>query len=872
MRDLLSYVRRPSRYIGPEPNASVKQHDSVRLKAVLVYPDMYEIGMANLGLRILYERINDLPYALAERAYLPGDDMESIMRRHGEKLSTMETDTPLDQFDIIGITLQTELNYVNALHVLRLSGLEHRSADRERPFPLVIGGGSCAFNPEPVADFFDAFVIGDGEEAAIEIVDSVIECKKKGLSKTACLDMLSHIEGVYVPSLYKQATDDYGRFKAVVPDNASPGRVRRRILPDINGVVLRRPIIPFIRPVHDRLVVEIARGCTRGCRFCQAGMIYRPVREKDMNTVLKEIRDNVALSGFSDISLLSLSAGDYTMISPLLRAFMSEFSGDRCSVSLPSLRTDSVTGPLLEQIRQVRKTGFTVAIEAGTQRMRDVINKNITEDGIIASVGLAARMGWQTIKLYFMLGLPFETDDDVAGMGELINRVHDAVRKYSGKTRINASISAFIPKPHTPFQWSGMIAPEEFRRKLSIVKNAVRGKRVVIKHQMPEISVIEAVLARADRRIGPVIEEIARHGLTAGTAPDVPDAPLSSSRAEPHHTGEACNADDNSAYRNDLRVWLDAIASCGLSLPDLLGERDADQPLPWDHIDTLIPRSFLRQEYEKARGGLVTKDCFQSVCTDCGVCDFKRVEPRASAGSYAGTSPANGARGQHRERPHQWTTDVRVQYTKSGLMRFLGHLELIDFIMHALHRTGLPMAYTSGFHPKPVVSFSDPIPAGIESSAEYMDIKLYGDTDADEVLGALGTAGHDGLEFVGAASLPYGAIPVSVAIRAVHYELALDAIRSCTMSILGTAIDLLLDSERFMVPVSRKDREGELDIRPFIEVLNAERNGRLFMVIRKVNNRLIGAIDIIEKGLGIPYGDIISAPLKKVAVEFDHGR
>lgn len=857
MRELLSYVRRPARYIGPEPNAIVKQHNSVKLKTVLVYPDLYEVGIANLGLKILYELINDLPYALAERAYLPGSDMEEMMKRHAAKLSSIETDTPLDEFDIIGITLQTELNYANALRVMKLSGLEARSGKRKKLFPLVLGGGSCAFSPEPVADFFDAFVIGDGEEAIKEIIDIVIQCKDQGLSRESCLNMLSSVKGVYVPSLYKQVIDGQDTFKGIVPYGKSTPGVKRRILPGINSSALKHALIPFLKPVHDRLVVEIARGCTKGCRFCQAGMIYRPVREKDMDTVLKEIKQNIDVSGFSDISLLSLSAGDYTRILPLLKAFMSEFIDDRCSLSLPSLRIDSVADSMLEQIKQVRKTGFTVAIEAGTQRMRNIINKNITEEEILASVELAAKKGWQTIKLYFMLGLPLETDDDVTGMGELIKRIHAAVRKNNRKTRINASISAFIPKPHTPFQWAEMITPGEFRRRLYRVKDIVRKTGVVIKHQTPEISVIEAVLARADRRMGPVIEDVLAHELkstaTSGISPEE----------------ETRKPVDDPSSGFDYQVWLDALKSHGLSLSDLIRERTADESLPWDHIDTFIPKSFLRQEYEKSRSQLLTEDCFQAVCTDCGVCDFKYIEPVASKEPMQKTPGAQKAIKGPEEEPNQWTTNVRVHYAKSGLIRFLGHLELMDFLMHAIHRAKLPLAYTSGFHPKPIVSFSDPIPVGIESSAEYIDIKLYGNIDAGKVLEALKKYGHQGLEFMNVTLLPYGARPAGIAVKAVHYELMLDAVSSCSMSVLRSAIDLFLSSKIFMVSLNQKKKTGEFDIRPFIEALGIDRTGKLFMVIKRVDNRLIGPVDIIEKGLGILYHDIINAPLKKVGVEFE---
>ncbi len=840
MRELLQYVKRPGRYIGPEPNAVVKLHDSVKLKIALVYPDLYEIGISNLGLRILYGLINDLPYALAERAYMPGKDMEAAMERHAVTLSTIESDTPLDQFDIIGITLQTELNFPNALHVIGLSGLKPYSRERTDTFPLVIGGGSCAFSPEPVADFFDAFVIGDGEEAVRELIDTSIACREQGLLKQECLERIAHIEGVYVPCLYRQIQDTHGNFKGIMPVNKPARPLKRRILPGINNVVLKNSIVPLIKPVHDRLVVEIARGCTKGCRFCQAGMIYRPVREKNMGTILEEIKHNVDVSGFSDISLLSLSAGDYSHIHQLLKSFMSEFADDRCSLSLPSLRIDSVTSQMLEHIKQVRKTGFTVAIEAGTQRLRDAINKNIADEEIISSVELAAKMGWQTIKLYFMLGLPFETEDDVNGMAALIKRIYAAVRKHSKRTLVNASISAFIPKPHTPFQWAGMIAPEEYRKRLSIVKNSLKNTGVVIKQQLPEISIVEALLAKGDRRMARVIEEVVEHGFTIDSS----------------ETGI-----DYTAW---YKAWVDAVGNNGLSLPDLLQQRSHEDPFPWDHIDTLIPKSFLWQEYQESQHGSLTPDCFQAVCTDCGVCDFKRIEPVA-----AETEPPKIAVSVEQHDTERWSTVMRIQYTKAGLMRFLGHLELMDFLMHALHRSGLPLAYTAGFHPKPVVSFSDPLPLGIESSAEYMDVRLNGDMDPGKVMQALKKTEHRGLTFINAVSIPYGSKPVSSAIRAVHYELVLDAVNSCNMSVLSSAIDLLLSSEKFMIVSGHKDKTGELDIRPFIDVISIDVSGRLFMVIKRIQGRIIGPVDIMEKGLGIPYMDIIGAPLKKVKVDFN---
>lgn len=839
MRELLQYVRRPGRYIGPEPNAVVKPHRDVRFKAALVYPDLYEIGIANLGLRILYEMINALPFALAERAYHPGRDMEAVMVNRGAPLTTIESDTPLDRFDMIGITLQTELNFAPAVNILRLAGLPLRAQDRHAAFPLVIGGGSCAYNPEPVAEFFDALVIGDGEAVIRSLVDTMIACKEAGIPKQACLERLAGIRGVYVPGLYRQLQDASGGFQAIAPAGIGvPPRVSRAILPDINQAALNNTIVPMIKPVHDRLVVEIARGCTKGCRFCQAGMIYRPVREKNTEVVLREIDQNIRTTGFSDISLLSLSAGDYTHILPLLQTFMARFGDERCSISLPSLRIDSVTGQMLDRIRQVRKTGFTVAIEAGTQRLRDIINKNITEADILASVELAAAMGWQTIKLYFMLGLPFESEEDVNGMGQLIRRIHTAVRKHNRKTQINASISTFIPKPHTPFQWAAMITPEAFTAKLATIKACIRNTGVVLKHQPPDISVVEAILARGDRRMGPVIEAVVSRGTAA----------------------------DSSETGFDAQVWFDALKDKGFSHPDLLRQRSPGEPLPWDHLDTLIPKSFLLEEYQRAQSGTRTPDCFTEVCSDCGVCDFKTVEP---------VHAHNGLSQQpHHPQPQPqpapaWTSVVRVQYTKTGLIRFLGHLELIDFILHLLHASGLPMVYTRGFHPKPVVSFSDPLPVGIESVAEYIDIKLAGDAKPASILQALQGREHDGLRFVGVVPLPYGSKPVGSAIAAIHYEMPLAGIIGRSVPEFTAAADRVMQSGHCMVIPSNKTA-GEFDVRPYLQTLRVDAGGNLILCLRRVNNRIIGPLDILEKSLGIPYNEIMNAPLRKVKVDFEH--
>ncbi len=837
MRELLPFLRKPSRYIGPESNAVVKRHDSVKIKVVLVYPDLYEVGLPNLGLKILYQVINELPYALAERAYLPAWDMQALLKKHCVRLASIETDTPLDRFDIIGITLQTELNYINIPNLLKLAGLNLYSKDRALPYPLIIAGGSCAFNPEPVSPFFDAIIVGDGEDVIKEIIDAFAISKDRNQSKDECLEMLADIQGVYVPALYKQVYDEKGTFKGIVPVNQSSKKIKRRIVSDINKSTIKRTIIPYIKPIHDRLIIEIARGCTKGCRFCQAGMIYRPVREKDAEVVIREIQENVQSSGYSDISLLSLSAGNYSNLMPLLKAFMQIYKDDRCSISLPSLRTNTVTMEMLEEIKKVRKSGFTVAPEAGTQRLRDIINKGITEQDILTSVEIASKLGWQTIKLYFMIGLPYETDEDIKGLGELLLKIHDIVRKQQKKTKINTSIAMFIPKPHTAFQWSGIISIDEYRRRLGLIRQLIKKTDVSIKWQAPEVSHIEAILSAGDRRLAGVIEKVSGNE-------EIYDG-----------TGESIN----------YNLWVNEISKQGFNIEEFIGERGLEEPLPWDHIDTYIPKFFLIDELIKSQKHALTPDCFQSTCYDCGVCDFRLIEPVVS--KILPFKPVD-----HNKKILQdavnWSTIIRIRYTKTGMLRFLSHLEFIDFLMRSIHRAGLPVAYTSGFHPKPRLSFCDPLQVGIESEAEYMDLNLYGEVKSEYVLQILKTVEYEGLRFLEVKILPYGSKPVNNMIRTIHYELLLETINSCNMSVLSTGIDLILKSDNFIITSGQKDKKKDIDVRQFIDRMFIDPSGKLVIVIKKVNNRIIGPIDILEKGLAIPYHEIINVPLKKVDVEF----
>jgi radical SAM family uncharacterized protein/radical SAM-linked protein len=697
LEDLLPLVRRPSRYLGTEINAVRKDWSEVRLRAALIFPDLYEIGMSHLGLHILYHVLNGLPWALADRAYCPDTDMERILRRETAALQGLESRRPLKDFDLLAITLPYELCYVNILTVLDLAGIPLWSEERQdRCWPLILGGGSGSVNAEPVADVFDAILVGDGEEAVVEIAELVSEWREGGGAKQEILEALARVEGVYVPAFYRPCYGDDGSFRSLDPVGPAAGVVRRRILPDLGRAPFPdRPLLPFMQIVHDRLGVEIARGCTRGCRFCQAGMIYRPVRERAPGEILSMVQKGLRATGWEELSLLSLSTGDYGCLLPLLGTLVDRYEEQHVAVSLPSLRVGTLTPDIMSQIRRVRKTGFTLAPEAGSERLRRVINKGITEQDLLDAAGQAYAIGWAGIKLYFMIGLPTETRDDVVAIAELARRVAAQGSRSSKRgPRVTASIGTFVPKPHTPFQWERQLTVEESRERLELIRSHLRGCAVQLKWHDPQLSFLEGVFSRGDRRLGRLLQAAWRHGARLDAWSD---------HAQPD-------------------LYRKAALEENLDLGRYLAARESGSPLAWGHIATGVHPEFLTQERENAWKEAFTPDCRRGKCQACGVCDFKTLEPIVFAAGDCSIERATPA--APKKDDSLPVARYRLVFGKLGDARFFGHLEIVHAFHRAARRAGVPVAHSQGFHPMPRFSFGPPVPLGTESLAEPAEIRL----------------------------------------------------------------------------------------------------------------------------------------------------
>jgi len=614
LNDLLPYVKKPGRYIGGEHNSVHKPWDSVRTHFLFAFPDVYDVGMSYLGLRILYHLINQRDDALCERTFAPWPDMESLMRHHGVPLYSLESFTSAASFDIIGFTLQYELNYTNVLNMLDLAGIPIRSSDRNETHPLIIAGGPAVYNPEPMADFIDAFVVGDGEEVIHEILDVVSE-NRRSTDRLTLLRYLAKIEGIYVPRFYRIQYSGLS-VSGFSADPGAPERIVPRRVKDLENVSFPdKVIVPLVETVHDRAMVELFRGCTRGCRFCQAGMVYRPVRQRKPETVRDQAISQLEATGYDEVSLMSLSSADYSAIEPLINLLLQECGRRQVAVSLPSLRVDSFSIDLANRLQELRRSGITFAPEAGTQRMRDIINKNVTEEDLMEAIGAAFANGWTTVKLYFMIGLPFETDDDVRGIAELAHKVIDRGRQViresggnPGRARVNVTVASFVPKPHTPFQWVKQDSRQEFRRKIDLLRRSIRSRAIKLSWNDPDISLLEAALSRGDRRVGKVIEAAWSSG---------------------------CRFDGWDELFEPEKWWR-AFEACGLD-PEQIGcaERDVDAVLPWDHISTGVSKSFLLAEFRRAERGEVTPDCRFSRCTGCGVCPSLGVSTVLSSGGDA---------------------------------------------------------------------------------------------------------------------------------------------------------------------------------------------------------------------------------------------
>ncbi len=810
----LSLVRKPSRYSGNEFNVVVKDHDTVRCKVLLTFPDLYEIGMSHLGLQILYHILNDRGDVVAERLYAPDTDLEEMLRDNNEPLFSLETRRAPKEFDVLAITLPYELCYTNILTILDLADIPFYTKDRTEEHPLVIGGGPGAFHPEPVADFFDGILLGDGEEAVLDIADLVIRAKEEGWTRTQMLEGLTQIAGMYVPCFFEPQYDDEDVFNGMTTTLDNYTEVRRRVLAGFDHQKPATPLVPVGKIIHDRLGIEIARGCTRGCRFCQAGMIYRPVRERTPEQILEIAEKGISTTGFEELAMLSLSTGDYSCLGPVLMKLMDTYAQKRVSVSMPSMRVGTLTEDIMTQIKRVRKTGFTVAPEAGTDRLREVINKGITEEDLMITCNSAFGLGWKLIKFYFMFGLPTETWDDIAAIADL---AHKGLKAGSGPGRkITVSAATFVPKPHTPFQWEPQLTVDEGFERIEFLRDKLKQKGLQLRWGDPRQSFLEGVFSRGDRKLSKLIVQAWTDGARLDSW--------------------------NEHFR--LSDWRDAAKIVGIDLERYMARREFGSPLPWDHLHCGVDTAFLRDEYEKGLKQEYTPDCRNHGCQKCGLCDFKEVYPK--------TFPKAGDLDFNEEEVPKETKGhfrFRIDYSRLGRSRLLSHLELLQLFFRAFNRAGLPLHYSHGFNPSPKVSFSPALPLGTESRAEYLFVDLTENISPDRWVGQLNEQLPEGLAVQTITFSESKKIPPRVETwYTINFPHEID----------DDLFAAFANVDSFPVTVLRKKKPRKLDAKPQVDTWKKVSNTSLELsLITEVSRAGLKPVEIVQAIFNLEPKDVV---------------
>ena len=781
MTDLYLHVNSPLRYLDGEMNAVHKDFDKAEVKIALAFPDLYELGMSHLGLKILYEILNAREEYVAERVFTPWPDRGDQLRKEGLPLTSLESDRPLVDFDMIGFTLPYELSCTNILETLDLGGIPLMAAERGDDHPLVAGGGPGTFNPEPLADFFDFFLLGDGEEAISEIADTIKECRSE--SRRDTLARIARIGGVYVP-LFFQPPGGSEKGTCVEAVDGQPSPIKKRILLDLDSVPYPvRPPVPYLESTHDRVTIEIARGCIQRCRFCQAGTTYRPYRERSPATIIAMARENLENTGYDELSLAALSCGDYGRLEEVLSELMARHGDRRVSISLPSLRPGTVTPGVLKEIKKVKRTGFTIAPEAGTQRLRDVVSKGITEEEIMETCTRLFTEGWNRIKLYFMIGLPTETHEDRQGIVDLVGRIRALGKRILGRMPVlGVSVSSFVPKPHTPFQWAPQLPPSELYPILDSLRAQLKKKGATFKWHKPELSALEGAISRGDRRLSAVIRRAWEKG---------------------------CRFDGWTEHFS-FEPWEEAFREHDFDLFEMIGSpHDLDDRLPWDHLCPADLKEFLVEERRLSLETTPSEACDPSACPSCGLCedypaggeeDAPPVEPRPKeAFQKAGVG-----------------VKVRLEFAKFGRMRYLPHLSLIRTFQRAFRRAGIPLAYSQGFHPHPRMQAGPPLPMGYGGENEYLDVEIEALMSPLEIVQGLSSRLPDGLEVKRAVAIA-GKVPsLFDVINLQKYRVTLLKERLPEKDPGNWIIGCILNAEELAMTRTRKGKTKRLDLRPFV--------------------------------------------------------
>lgn len=814
VEDLLPLVDRPSRYLGFEINSVHKKEEEVSLRVALAFPDLYEVGMSHLGTHVLYSGGNAVEGVQVERVFLPQTDLLEMLRQRSRPLFTLESKTPLAECGLVGFTLQSELTYTNILTILDASGIPLRATDRPEGFPLVLGGGPCAYNPEPIAEFFDLFFIGDAEiqwPAILETLRDVGDSSSRQERKQA----LKKITGIYDPCDFDVKYNSDLTIKEICPHGQKTGIVKALCADLSSHPPPVNPVLPFLQTIHDRVTLEVARGCTRGCRFCHAGMVYRPVRERSNKTIMEAARNSLMSTGYEDLSLVSLSIGDYSDLDGLLSELMDTYCGDRVSISLPSMRIGGLTGGVARQIRRVKKTGFTIAPEAGTQRLRMVINKHITDEEIIRTADWVFKMGWESLKLYFMVGLPTETDADLEGIVNLVNRMAESV---PGRGHVTANISPFVPKSHTPFQWVAQDREPELRRKVEYLKSALRGRKIQVKWGRTDQALLEAVLARGDRRVSRAIYE----AWMAGARMDGWDE---------HFNWE---------------IWLEAFEKCGID-PDFYAnrQRGEKETFCWDHISCGVDKQFLRKEYEKGLDGEVTEDCRQAGCWSCGVCT-PEVAASIPPLREVAMPEADPGRDEGPPEPQKSCRRIRAVFKKTGFLRFLGHLEVMRTFERAARRASVPLAFTGGFSPRARINFALSMPLGVAGLAEWVDVELVESWSADRFMDAMNSQLPEGLEIESAWKAPLEGQSLNVRVRAMEYMVEFAA----PVPGLGDGIDSVLESESIQIIRLKGEKKRTIELKDYLLEMRLEDQQTFCFVMSITEKGSVKPAEVVEAVLG----------------------